>query len=67
MAIDSISSSLYLSANYGIAPRQEQNEIHQTGLDVTRDDDQDDLTDQSMKSIVNLHGQAIGSVINIKA
>lgn len=60
-------TNIDLTASYSAKPGQEQNEVHQTGRDITPDNDSDDQTVQSTKPTVNTSGQTIGTLINTKA
>jgi hypothetical protein len=67
MDVNSVSYSIDLTASSGAKPRQEQNEAHQSGRDVTPDNGNDAQAAQATKPTVNTSGHTVGTVINTKA
>ncbi len=67
MAVNSVSSSIDLTASYGVKSQQEQQEVHQGGREVQRDNDSDNHTASESKPTVNTHGETVGKIINTKA
>jgi hypothetical protein len=58
-------TNIDLTAIYQSKPQPEHNEVHQSGHDLTTDNDKDDQ--QPTKPTINTSGQTIGTIINTKA
>lgn len=58
-------TNIDLTAIYHSKPQPEHTEDHQSGHDVTTDNDNDDQ--QPTKPTINTSGQTIGTIINTKA
>ena len=68
MAIDSVSStSIDLTASYGVKTQREQQEVQPAQRDVAPDNDSDDKDAKTSQPTINSYGQTVGTVINTKA
>jgi len=68
MAVNSVSSSVDLTASYGVKSQQEQQqEVHHARHDVKPDNDSDDRAASESKPSVNTQGETVGKIINTKA
>ena len=66
MDVNSVSYSIDLTTSSGVKPRQEQNEAHQSGRNVTSDNDSDSQATLTAEPTVNTSGQTVGTIINTK-